>query len=127
MMKRSVDIETNVLVPPVRVFGGAPEKYPWKDMHIGNSFAFPKKLKEATCRALASKAGRRHDMKFSVRTLSDRTFRCWRVDPRKGLDAVDIEEGIEIPPMIVHNKPEEVPGDDDDTHALFSGEFQPEF
>ncbi len=71
MSDPNVKIEKNV--PMLDARGG----YPFKEMEIGDSF-FVEGVKSRYFAGRAYQAGRRNDMKFSVRnSLSG--CRCWRI------------------------------------------------
>lgn len=53
-----------------------PGKYPWADMEVGDSFRA--EVKPDVLRAAASKAARRHGLKFVVRLDGDGS-RAWRI------------------------------------------------
>lgn len=57
-----------------------PSKWPFKDMQVGDSFAVPKDISRTTVSIAALRYGRKHGMKFTVRTTTDRTLRCWRIE-----------------------------------------------
>ena len=76
-------------VPTPKPTGGAPRKYPFPDMEVGDSFTIPlsgaidhkgmdtvaTKVRCAACRF-----ARRSGWKFTVRTeRADGVARCWRV------------------------------------------------
>lgn len=74
-----VRIDKNVPMPQPAP-RGRPNRYPWKNMEVGDSFLFPKGIALAACRTMAWDAGRKLKRKFSVMKTSDGT-RCWRVEP----------------------------------------------
>jgi hypothetical protein len=57
-----------------------PRKYPFADMAVGDSFAVPSDVHRTTVAISALRYGRKHGMKFVVRMVADRTFRCWRIE-----------------------------------------------
>lgn len=65
-------VEKNV---PVQHGAGAPHKYPFHDMEVGDSFAIPAD-KFARVKAAAYAHARNHGRKFST---SEKHLRCWRV------------------------------------------------
>ena len=64
-------IEKNVPVP---------KKYPFAGMQVGDSFAVPPDVKRPAVTVAAMRYGRQHGMKFTVRQVADKTFRCWRIE-----------------------------------------------
>jgi len=56
-----------------------PKRYPFEHMQVGDSFAIPPHIKRTTVGIAAMRFGREHGMKFTIRTMPDRTLRCWRV------------------------------------------------
>ena len=57
-----------------------PAKFPFKDMQVGDSFAVPPDVKRPAVTVAAMRFGRKHGMKFTVRQVADKTFRCWRIE-----------------------------------------------
>jgi hypothetical protein len=57
-----------------------PYKFPFAKMKIGDSFAVPPDVKRAAVSVAAMRYGRKHGMKFTVRQVADKTFRCWRIE-----------------------------------------------
>jgi hypothetical protein len=62
---------------PKHTYHGRPSKYPWAKMEIGDSFSVPPGLGLYFGRQ-ASAAGKRWEMKFSVRRCEDGSYRVWR-------------------------------------------------
>ena len=53
--------------------------YPFRDMEVGDSFAFPMEdYRKIISNAQAYRRGR--DVRFAVRKIDDETGRCWRVE-----------------------------------------------
>lgn len=71
-----IKIDKNIPSPPSG--RGRKCKYPWVDMKIGDSF-FIEGVKGRDFAATAYAAGKRLDMKFSVRTVEGGS-RCWKID-----------------------------------------------
>lgn len=72
-------IEKGVSIPPViRKSVGAPSKYPFKEMAVGDSFSVPLSERRRVVSA-ASSHKRRHGAAFTVRMLEDEV-RVWRVE-----------------------------------------------
>lgn len=73
-------IEKGVSLPPTRGqgTGGAPSKYPFKEMEVGDSFAAPLSERRRVASA-ASAHKRRHGGQFTARTLEDEV-RVWRIE-----------------------------------------------
>jgi len=78
-------IEKNVPIP-ARRGGGPPNKYPWRDMEVGDSFFVPAngKSRNALMRALTSstqsKSLARDGLKFTARTDAEANgVRVWRI------------------------------------------------
>jgi hypothetical protein len=57
-----------------------PAKFPFKDMQVGDSFAVPPNVKRPAVNVAAMRFGRKHGMKFTVRQMPDKSFRCWRIE-----------------------------------------------
>jgi len=57
-----------------------PAKFPFKDMQVGDSFAVPHDVKRPAVTVSAMRFGRKHGMKFTVRQMPDKSFRCWRIE-----------------------------------------------
>ena len=65
-----MEVEKNVPIPA---------RYPFADMAVGDSFALPPEITRTTVTVAAGRYGEKHDMKFTVRRMPDKTLRCWRV------------------------------------------------
>lgn len=57
-----------------------PSKFPFKDMKVGDSFAVPPNVKRPAVTVAAMRFGRKHGMRFTVRQMPDKSFRCWRIE-----------------------------------------------
>jgi hypothetical protein len=57
-----------------------PRKFPFAGMRVGDSFAVPPDVKRPAVTVAAMRFGRKHGMKFTVRQVADKTFRCWRIE-----------------------------------------------
>lgn len=57
-----------------------PVKYPFAGMQVGDSFAVPPDVKRPAVTVAAMRFGRRHGMRFTVRQVADKTYRCWRIE-----------------------------------------------
>jgi hypothetical protein len=57
-----------------------PVKYPFAGMQVGDSFAVPPDVKRPAVTVAAMRYGRKHGMRFTVRQVADKTFRCWRIE-----------------------------------------------
>ena len=57
-----------------------PAKFPFKVMQVGDSFAVPPNVKRPAVNVAAMRFGRKHGMKFTVRQMPDKSFRCWRIE-----------------------------------------------
>jgi hypothetical protein len=71
-------VESNVPLPKKAASPGAPTKYPFADMKVGQSFFVPEKdTSPKNVRASASLAQKRCKARFSVRTMKNgvRVFR----------------------------------------------------
>jgi len=55
-----------------------PQRYPFKDMQVGDSFAVPPQAKRPSVTVAAKRFGDKHGMKFTIRKTPD-GFRCWRI------------------------------------------------
>jgi hypothetical protein len=69
-------IEKNVPIPKNGLHGR--NKYPWREMKVGDSFLFAKDITKATAYANAHAASRA-GLKFLTRR-TEKGFRCWRVE-----------------------------------------------
>lgn len=56
-----------------------PRSYPFAEMQVGDSFAVPESLQRMTVTVAAKRYGDKHGMKFTVRAMPDKSFRCWRI------------------------------------------------
>ena len=65
-----MNIEKNIPIPA---------KFPFAGMQVGDSFAISPNAKRTTMSVAAMRYGRKHGMKFTVRQMPDKSFRCWRV------------------------------------------------
>ena len=73
-----IKINKGVKMPP-RGYGiGAPPKYPWLKMKIGDSFLVVGKLQKSMG-TQATMTGKRHNRKFTTRKV-DGGVRVWRVE-----------------------------------------------
>ena len=57
-----------------------PNRYPFDEMQVGDSFVVPPKIARNTVSVAASRYGEKHQMKFTVRRMDDKTLRCWRIE-----------------------------------------------
>lgn len=57
-----------------------PSKFPFKDMKVGDSFAVPPNVKRPAVTVAAMRFGRKHGMRFTVRQMPNKSFRCWRIE-----------------------------------------------
>lgn len=57
-----------------------PRRFPFEHMQVGDSFAVPPDVKRPAVTVAAMRFGRKHGMKFTVRQVADKTFRCWRIE-----------------------------------------------
>lgn len=57
-----------------------PVKFPFAGMQVGDSFAVPPDVKRPAVTVAAMRYGRKHGMRFTVRQVADKNFRCWRVE-----------------------------------------------
>ena len=56
-----------------------PKRFPFELMEVGDSFALPAGVKRPAASVAAMRYGRKHGMRFTVRQMPDKSFRCWRV------------------------------------------------
>lgn len=56
-----------------------PQRYPFKDMQVGDSFLLPPGVKRTAVNVAALRYGRKHGMKFTIRKVPE-GFRCWRIE-----------------------------------------------
>lgn len=57
-----------------------PQRYPFAQMEVGDSFAVPEGISRTRVSIAAMRYGRDHKMKFTVRQMPDRSLRCWRLE-----------------------------------------------
>lgn len=57
-----------------------PVKFPFAKMKIGDSFAVPPDVKRPAVTVAAMRFGRKYGVKFTVRQVADKTYRCWRIE-----------------------------------------------
>lgn len=57
-----------------------PQRWPFPDMQIGDSFIVPEGIKRVTVNVAAKRYGDKHKMRFTVRLTEDRKLRCWRTE-----------------------------------------------
>jgi hypothetical protein len=57
-----------------------PVKFPFAGMQVGDSFAVPPDVKRPAVTVAAMRFGRKHGMRFTVRQVADKTYRCWRIE-----------------------------------------------
>lgn len=55
-----------------------PNRFPFGQMNVGDSFEIPPEIKRHTVAVSAMRYAKRHGMKFTTRKMPDGTFRCWR-------------------------------------------------
>lgn len=65
----------------MKIESGIPisSKYPFEKMKVNDSFAIPPNIKRATVNVAAKRFGDKNGMKFTVRMMEDRSYRCWRI------------------------------------------------
>ena len=73
MMKRGVEVENGVEMPPTTL--GRPFLYPWKTMEVGQSFVYKGKFISAV--SACAKWGKKTQRDFAVRKM-DAVVRVWR-------------------------------------------------
>lgn len=71
-----IKIDKNIPIPDKY----SHQKYPFNEMNIGDSFLVDD-TNERSLASLVSRAGKRLNMKFILRTV-DGYCRCWRVEPK---------------------------------------------
>lgn len=57
-----------------------PQRYPFAQMEVGDSFAVPYGVKRTTVNIAAKRYAEKHGGKFTVRLMPDRSLRCWRLE-----------------------------------------------
>ena len=57
-----------------------PQRYPFAQMKVGDSFAVPKGVGRTAVSISALRYSRKHGGKFTVRLMPDRSLRCWRLE-----------------------------------------------
>jgi len=67
-------------MPPIDKNVPLPARFPFEQMEVGDSFAVPPSVHRTTVGIAALRYGRKHGMKFTVRQVADKTFRCWRIE-----------------------------------------------
>jgi len=73
-----VKIDKGIPIPEPRKGGRRGEKYPWREMSVGDSFLFDgDESSKATC--AASSAGIRLGRKFTTRKTAE-GYRIWRIE-----------------------------------------------
>jgi len=82
--KQPFKIEDNIPLPTKQYYPCNPVKYGLEYLKPGQSFEFPAdiiKAMRATCGNLTLSLRRRgqKEAKFSIRKMSAKTYRCWRV------------------------------------------------
>lgn len=70
-------VESDIAIPSGRFSRGAPNKYPFGKMDVGDSFVVMKG-DETKIRNASQQYGKRYSMKFSVRKHKQ-DYRCWRI------------------------------------------------
>ncbi len=66
-------------VPMVTQARHRPAKYPWAKMEVGDSFLFPRGLRDETHYNQALAASKKYGRTFRVRKTPD-GYRCWRTE-----------------------------------------------
>jgi hypothetical protein len=56
-----------------------PKKYPFAEMAVGDSFGLLPGVKRVSVSVAAKRYGEKLGRVFTIRTMPDRTLRCWRV------------------------------------------------
>jgi hypothetical protein len=62
--------------PPIDKGVPIPNRFPFDQMEVGDSFVIT--TKRQTASVAARRYGDKHGMKFITRQMPDGTFRCWR-------------------------------------------------
>jgi hypothetical protein len=57
-----------------------PAKFPFGEMKVNDSFAVPAGVKRTAIAVAATRYGKKHGGKFTVRQMPDKTLRCWRIE-----------------------------------------------
>lgn len=57
-----------------------PQRYPFAQMEVGDSFAVPEGVSRTAVSISALRYSRKHGGKFTVRLMLDRSLRCWRIE-----------------------------------------------
>lgn len=66
-------------VPAPRMTNGAPSKYPFRSMGIGDSFSFPAAQRKAVVKAAAMYRSRNPPWSYQVALDAEGRWRCWRL------------------------------------------------
>lgn len=75
-MADAFKIDTGIPLPPRAT---APDRYPFPEMDVGDSFFVPEEvLKRASVQAASLRAGKRYGCKFSTRAVEG-GCRVWRI------------------------------------------------
>lgn len=73
-------IDHGIEVPPRKKFGGRESLYPFRDMNTGDSFLVEEEDAKRAKSAMYSFSHTHKGLKFSYRTMPDRSIRIWRVE-----------------------------------------------
>lgn len=68
----TINIDKGVPLP--RAIRGRPQKYPWHEMCVGDSF-----VGGVTARSLITRVAKHSGYKFTSRKIGENEFRIWRV------------------------------------------------
>ena len=72
-----ITIDKNIPIP-TNGTAGAPHKYPWRDMEVGDSFYVNGPTRRDSLSQCSSRAARIYGRKFSIRK-ENCGFRVWRI------------------------------------------------
>jgi hypothetical protein len=71
-----IKIDKDIPVPPT---GTPSTQYPFAGTEVGNSFVVADMRDPSALRTAASRFGRLHQRKYTVRQVGDGAFRIWRI------------------------------------------------
>ena len=73
-----IRVDKHVPLPPRAKGMGREPIYPWTKLGVGDSFAFPKKVKRATASALTYRTAKTKGLKLALRVMENGEIRVWR-------------------------------------------------
>jgi hypothetical protein len=64
--------------PPIDKGIPIPNRFPFEQMEVGDSFAVPDGLNRTTVSVADNRYCKKNDREYITRTIPDKTVRCWR-------------------------------------------------